>query len=213
MEENEEMHFESNIIHAENNITSNTDIESNPDTDSDTETFYDEGTDDGYSSSYNSDDSILAEECERIGIEENEFMNLDKQHGKNYIGNALLLHSKYILDTAISSETFLKYPLSIVVSYLEGNSIFPTNRWRISNNGSKIQIMQVLINPKTQEYNVVLKTFWLRIVQRTWKRIFKERQDILHKRCSIQNLRNFELKGSHSQKLRSLPGIYGMIKI
>jgi len=203
MEENEEIHLETIIVDAEGSITSDTEIET------ETEIFYDEGTDDGYSS----DDSLLEEECERISIEENEFMNSDKQHGKNYIGNALLLRSKYILDTAISSKSFLQYPLHIVVSYLEGNSIFPTGRWRNGNNETKIQIMQVSINPKTQEYNVVLKTFWLRIVQRTWKRVFQERRNILQKRCSMQNLRHFELRGQHSHNLRSLPGLYGMIKI
>ena len=203
MEENEEMHFETIVIHAEGNITSDSDSES------ETEIFYDEGTDDGYSSS---DDSLLDEECERICIEENEFMNSDKQDGKNYIGHALLMRSKYILDTTISSKSFLRYPLFTVVRYLEGNSIFPINRWRIGNNETKIQIMQVIINPKTQEYNVILKTFWLRIVQRTWKRIFRERRIILRKRASIQNLRHFELKGRHSQNLRVLPGLYGMLK-
>jgi len=202
MEENEEMHLETIIVNAEGSITSETETET------ETEIFYDEGTDDGYSS----DDSLLEEDCERICIEENEFMNSDKQHGKNYIGHALLLHSKYILDTAISSKSFLRYPIYTVYNYLSGNSIFPTGRWRIGNNETKIQIMQVLINPKTQEYNVVIKTFWLRIIQRTWKRIFQERQYILRKRYSILNLRHFELRGQHSHKLRSLPGIYGMLR-
>jgi hypothetical protein len=207
MEENDEMHFEEFVLHHTNEGI----VTSVSDSDPDTEIFYD----DGYSSDDTDDtyDSLLEEECERIGIEENEFMNSDKQHGKRYIGHALLLNSKYILDTAISSKSFLRYPMRVVVSYLEGNSIFPTGRWRNGNNETKIQIMQVSINPKTQEYNVVLKTFWLRIVQRTWKRIFRERQDILRKRCSMMNLRHFELRGQHSLNLRSLPGIYGMIKI
>jgi len=203
MEENDEMYFEEFALQHTDEGNDTTE------TDTDTEIFYDEETDDGYST----DDSLLEEECERIGIEENEFMNTDKQHGKRYIGQALLLHSKYILDTAISSKSFLRYTLRVVVCYLQGNSIFPTGRWRIGNNETTIQIMQVFINPKTQEYNVVLKTFWLRIIQRTWKRIFQERLTILRKRCSFMNLRHFELRGHHSQILRSLPGIYGMIKI
>jgi len=204
-EENEEMHMEAIVIRAEEDNVS----ETNPETDSDTEIFYDEGTDDEYS--LDDLNSLLNEECEQICIEENEFMNSDKYHGKNYIGFALLMHSKYILDTAISAKSFLRYPLHSVLYYLEDSSIFPTNHLRVYNIEKRLQIMQVVINSRTQEYNVILKTFWLRIVQKTWKRIFRERQTILRKRGSIHNLRYFERRGRHSDNLRVLPGLYGMM--
>jgi hypothetical protein len=207
MEENEEMYIEAFIVHAEGVI------ESDFETDSESRIFYDESTDnESTDDEYISDNSLLDEICERICIEENEFMNSDKKHGKNYIGFALLMHSKYILDTAISAKSFLRYPLHSILYYLEDISIFPTNNWRLYNIENRLQIMQVVINSMTQEYNVVLKTFWLRIVQRTWKRILRERQVILRKRGSLKNLLYFERRGRHLDNLRVLPGIYGMLK-
>jgi hypothetical protein len=198
-DENEENHMENITVYAEGTVSS----------ESDSIIFYDESTDEEYSVDDN--DSILEEEYERICIEENEFMNTDKTHGRCYIGTTLLMHSKYILDTTISAKSFLCYPFSTVVYYLESNSIFPIGSWRITNVESRVQIMKLYIHSGTGVYHVVLKTFWLRIVQRTWKRIFRERQTILRKRGYLQNLRYFERRGRHSDNLRVLPGLYGML--
>lgn len=41
-----------------------------------------------------------------------------------------------------------------------------------------------LIKDHSDVYCVVLKTFWLRIVQRKWKKIFTERKEKLRQRCN-----------------------------
>ena len=200
----EEMQMEEIIIHVEDQISTST-----SDSDSDSTIFYYDTE-----SSYDSDDneSELDEECEHICMDETEFMDSEKIEGKYYIGFSLLMNAKYILDTAITPKSFFKYRYECVIYYLDGYSLFPANRTRINRIQSKIQIMQLFINPKTHAYNVVLKTFWLRIVQRTWKRIYRERQEMLRKRCALTNLRNFELRGRHLSILNSLPGLYGMIR-
>ncbi len=73
--------------------------------------------------------------------------------------------------------------------------------------------MQLFINPKTGAINVVLKTFWLKIIQRTWKRIYREQQEMLRNRCSLTNMRYFELRGRHLSIIASLPGLYGMMNL
>jgi len=198
-DENEENHMENITVYAEGTFSS----------ESDSVIFYDESTDEEYSVVDN--DSILEEECERICIEENEFMNTDKTHGRYYIGTSLLMHAKYIMDTTISAKSFLCYPITTVAYYLESNSIFPIGIWRIANVASRVQIMKLCINSTTGEYNVVVKTFWLRIVQRTWKRIFRERQDILRKRTHLTNLQHRQVYGRHAYGLHALPGVYGML--
>ena len=57
----------------------------------------------------------------------------------------------------------------------------------------------------------ILKTFWLRIVQRTWKRVYKQRLQLL---CSVPMLRLRELRGSNTcfqyEKIH-IPGLRGML--
>jgi hypothetical protein len=42
---------------------------------------------------------------------------------------------------------------------------------------------------------VILKTFWLRIIQRKWKKIFQLRRECLEKRKKIENLKYKEYNG------------------
>jgi len=57
----------------------------------------------------------------------------------------------------------------------------------------------------------VLKTFWLRLVQRTWKRICKERKDIIQRRMLISSLKYREIRGRWPPGLNSMPSLYGML--
>jgi len=206
----EQMQLEQIVIHVEGQISdSSNDSTNDSDSDSTSTIFY---SDSDYS--YNSEDneSELDEECEHICMDETEFMDSEKIEGKYYIGFSLLMNAKYILDTAITPKSFFKYRYDCVIYYLDGYSIFPANRTRINRIQTKIQIMQLFINPKTGAYNVVLKTFWLKIIQRTWKRVYRERQEMLRQRCSMANVRNFDLRGTHLVKFMLLPGLYGMIR-
>ena len=60
----------------------------------------------------------------------------------------------------------------------------------------------------TGESVAILKTFWLRIVQRTWKRVFLERLALMKKRCSPEELYYRQLRGKWSC---SMPGLCGML--
>ena len=54
----------------------------------------------------------------------------------------------------------------------------------------------------------ILKTFWIRIVQRTWKRVFLERTALMKKRCSPSELYYRSIRGKWSC---SMPGLCGML--
>ena len=57
----------------------------------------------------------------------------------------------------------------------------------------------------------ILKTFWLKIIQRTWKRVYKQRMALL---CSVPMMRMREIRGSNScfqyEKIH-IPGLRGML--
>jgi hypothetical protein len=56
----------------------------------------------------------------------------------------------------------------------------------------------------------IIKTFWLKIIQRKWRKIYNERQNIFKKRCSIQALKYREVNGKWHETL-IYPSIRGML--
>jgi hypothetical protein len=57
----------------------------------------------------------------------------------------------------------------------------------------------------------IIKTFWIKIIQRTWKTIFKKRKIIIQKRKNILSLHNRELTGNWPNTCYTLPSIKGML--
>lgn len=58
---------------------------------------------------------------------------------------------------------------------------------------------------------VILKTFWLKIVQRAWKRIYQKRQDIIKKWSMPSNIYYRERNGRWHPDCSHLPSIVGMM--
>jgi len=57
----------------------------------------------------------------------------------------------------------------------------------------------------------ILKTFWLRLVQRGWKRVFAERNQIFAKRMRPDALRCREISGKWPSSCNQVPGLQGML--
>jgi hypothetical protein len=66
---------------------------------------------------------------------------------------------------------------------------------------------------KNNEYIAILKTFWIRLVQRTWKRVFNERHIVILKRKSPVSLNYRLIHGKWPNNCNYLPSLYGMLKI
>jgi hypothetical protein len=75
----------------------------------------------------------------------------------------------------------------------------------------KPEIGEYIILP-TQEAIAILKTVWLRIIQRKWKKVFAERQNIIKQRCYLPYLREREIYGKWPNLCNYLPGLKGMLK-
>jgi len=145
------------------------------------------------------------EESHRI-YESEQALDTEKQDGKYYIGSAVLIRNRYyIMNTSITATTFMNFPISSILFYLYEFSLF----YFVKN---RIEIMKLYIHPVTMEYIVVLKTYWLRIVQRRWRRILRERAEVLRKRCSIANIQHRLVYGRYQNGLNVLPGLYGMLR-
>ena len=82
--------------------------------------------------------------------------------------------------------------------------------WRRSpllynSNHIRLEIIQADILSPGEEHVAYLKTFWLRIVQRRWKKIFKARQDLIKKRSTFKALQERQRTGQWSPGLRNYP--------
>ena len=50
-----------------------------------------------------------------------------------------------------------------------------------------------------------IKTFWIKLIQRRWKKIYKQRQDILKQRMLPRSIRERQLTGNWPKGLRIWP--------
>jgi hypothetical protein len=57
----------------------------------------------------------------------------------------------------------------------------------------------------------IIKTIWLKLIQRAWKKIYKNRIDIIKKRYTIHALRTREITGNWPENCRYLPNIRGIL--
>ncbi len=91
---------------------------------------------------------------------------------------------------------------NIEYQQLQLNNSHPTLR-NYNHNYNRLEIIEL---KEFDLYQVaLLKTFWLRIVQRCWKRVFKARKELIKKRSSIKALREREQTGLWPLHLREWP--------
>ena len=58
----------------------------------------------------------------------------------------------------------------------------------------------------------VIKTIWLKLIQRTWKKVFALRKTIIKRRCNINSLKTRELTGKWPENCRVYPQLQGMLR-
>ena len=136
-----------------------------------------------------------------------EIYHLDsiKTNDSYYIGICTysIKQNSIIFANSISSNSFFKFPFQKILDYLKNYSIIYTQK-------PKLHIMKLQIS-QDGIYNVLLKTHWIRLIQRNWKRVYKQKKYILMKRRSIQSIKSFELNGKYDFGLRILPTLKSML--
>lgn len=74
----------------------------------------------------------------------------------------------------------------------------------------KPEIAECIVLP-SQHNIAIIKTIWIKLIQRRWKRLYAKRTQIIKKRCNVAALYNRELTGRWPQDCDYLPTIYGML--
>ena len=143
---------------------------------------------------------------EDIAEEEDE-MYVEKQHGSYYLGSAIYVseYNSILLDVSVLLSTLFRYTINDIQVYLADYSL--TNHRGLL---PSLHIIQLDIRPNG-EYCAIVKTFWLKLVQRCWKKQFAKRQHTIQMRGSIPAQNHFALTGTYPPGLRHIPGLRGML--
>ena len=72
------------------------------------------------------------------------------------------------------------------------------------------QIAECIMLP-SQEMIAIIKTFWLKIIQRKWKKVFQERQTIWKKRMQPDVLMKYQMSRQWTPETAVLPSIRGLL--
>jgi hypothetical protein len=140
------------------------------------------------------DDFIEEDANEIVYYEEDHYEEAVDKH--YYIGMSYPLKTESsqinILASRIRPETFFKYNILTIHYYLSQYNLFCYNE--LPSHNKKIDIMQLIIL-EDQTYAVVIKTHWIRLIQRKWRNVMKNREINLRKRCSLKSLQFREITG------------------
>ena len=68
-----------------------------------------------------------------------------------------------------------------------------------------------IINLPTGHSVCIIKTMWLRVIQRAWKRLIKERKQIIQMRCRFQSLKHREITGRWPDNCIYWPSFQGLL--
>jgi hypothetical protein len=83
---------------------------------------------------------------------------------------------------------------------------------------AKIELMMMVIehvNLNGIEFDikkVVLKTHWIRLIQRCWRNTLKRRREMIMKWASPRNRKHVEMTGYNLPEYWRLPGLYGCLQ-
>jgi hypothetical protein len=151
-----------------------------------------------------SDDEEDQYTIDEIYTDEQSFLDSEKQNGKYYIGLAKHMKSRQILLlNTISTKTFYKYSYIHVLKYLYYYSIVRLYQPRV-------EIMKLyILNDGT--YSVVLKTHWIRLIQRHWRKALLMRKQIMKKQMHLSSLYHREIYGRFPYGMNKIPMLSGLM--
>ena len=147
-------------------------------------------------------------EHDEIYQEDSHHVYSEKEHGHYYVGLAKRLRTDgrdiLLMVNSVSLFAFFQYGFERIRTYLAQYSIV-----RVEN--ARVHIMKLCIL-EDGTYSVVLKTHWLRLVQRHWKKVYAERKRVIKGRHNLANLRHREVCGRWPNGLNRVPSLHGLMQ-
>lgn len=142
----------------------------------------------------------------QIYREDEHHMDGDKNNARYYIGlcNTYVSQKTILFVVSVSSRIFHRYSYDNIHTYLKSYSIFQRTHPTI-----EIMKLNILENGR---YTVLIKTHWLRLVQRHWKKTFAERLRVIRRRAQPSSLVYSQQTGAYPDGLHRIPTLYGMLR-
>tara|TARA_B100000530_G_scaffold84628_1_gene51487 strand:- start:3 stop:503 length:501 start_codon:yes stop_codon:yes gene_type:complete len=142
--------------------------------------------------------------CELHIPELHDFMDIDVQEITNHfiVTNIVQLYEfyndEYKDDIAILKECYLIWlyqpnEQSVILADSVSHPVIRNYR-EIIDNGNYIKLDIIQDDYIGDEMVAIVKTFWLRLIQRKWKRLYKERKYIINKRIATLSRREIHGK-------------------
>jgi len=153
-----------------------------------------------------SDDDYDSDEDIDISVRETVYEEQLKYNGGYYIGIPYYNEPQgiYLMNGNISRRSFLTFEYSRIVAYVRHISVFFVTR------NTPIEILKLHIHSDGM-YEVTVKTFWIRIIQRAWRKIFALRNRAIMMRGNVNSQEHFRITGRYPFGYRNLPSIHGMM--
>jgi hypothetical protein len=160
---------------------------------------------------YNENDNDIIDDIENDENVDDDQLQIVNH--KTYIGMPIYESLGILLGSRIMPSTYFKYENQHICEYLTEASCSENVSQR-----SYPDIMQLEIETITTAsglqcdiYKVIIKTHWLKIVQRRWKKVMEKRMMTIRGRGSHMNRRFMEITGTHLPALANLPGLRGCL--
>ena len=129
----------------------------------------------------------------------NQFKNVNNsENKKSYIDDIVKTSKKGYNQLLSSNSTLLNH------SFIRNYKKIISNKTYIQPHIAKIVYLQ------GDEYVAILKTFWLKCVQRSWKRVFKQRNEMRKLRKQASSILYKETHNKWPDDCDELPSIYKM---
>lgn len=157
-------------------------------------------------------DSDSDQIIENIEMEE-ELRETDLANHATYIGMPIYEKLGILLGSRITPRTYFKYENKHVCKYLDYASCSENVSTKPYPDIMKLEITKTHYsgNLECEVYSVLIKTHWIKIIQRRWKKILTEQHRITMGRGSLANMRFFEMNGRHLPKYAVLPRLRGCL--
>lgn len=161
---------------------------------------YDDRDDDIYENVSDEEDG----EIDQIADLNSTFLDSEKRSGMYIVG--MCENSTSLYCSGIISSIFFKFSYDNINKYLFYHNIFMVDQ-------PKINIIQLIINKEDFYLSsiAIQKTIWIKLIQRHWKKVYKNKNDIIKKRGSLYNQLSFETTGKYKKGCNIFKGLKGLL--
>lgn len=112
----------------------------------------------------------------------------------------------YVLLNVVNVKSFFKYHIDSIMMFLVGYSLVYVSDPHMD----IIQVHHYKSDNNQIVYDCIIKTHYLRLIQKCWKRQLRIREQINKQRMSVGSLMYREMNGKWPNGLNVMPGVYGM---